>query len=719
MRSTGPGFMRQLRQIPTLIFSLALVLTLAACGGSSESDNDSGKNAVAARGAVRADLVPQKSAKRGVAYGGNSAADLTVLSKGISWWYNWSPTPEAGAAGVYKSLGVDFVPMAWGGTPTVDQLSSQVPDGGKYLLGFNEPNFKSQSDKTPSQAAALWPVLQEVAKRKGLQLGAPAVNYCGDCVSEGGVTFTDPVAYMDAFFAACQGCQIDYIPVHWYACDVSALKSYIDRFRKYGKPLWVTEFACGDNPHDSITLAVQKNYMTAAVNYLENEPIVARYSWFSGRNSSIPNVNLLGADGQLTELGQLYVSLPFGLGDVQLTPLSASASASENADTGPAKAIDNNLGTRWSSGFTDQQWLTLDFGASVNVTHVRINWENAHASEYQLQTSQDGLAWTTIKSVTGSNGGIEDITGLSGSGRYLRMNGVKRSTPYGYSIYEIAAWGSLTPAPQGTVRATASSSENADLGPEKAIDKNAGTRWSSGFSDAQWITLDFGAVTSLSRVRIDWENAHATEYQIQVSNDNANWTTIKSITGSNGGVEDFPNLSASGRYLRINGLKRSTPYGYSIYEIETWGGDTSNPVAPPQSTDPVALTAVAAAASGSENGGLGPEKAIDKNIGTRWSSAFNDAQWITLDFGGMASFSRVRINWENAHASEYQIQVSSDNVNWSLVKSVTGSNGGVEDFSSLSASGRYLRINGVKRSSQYGYSIFEIETWGTPPTAQK
>ncbi|GGC78092.1 hypothetical protein GCM10011396_26610 [Undibacterium terreum] len=660
-------------------------------------------------------VAPQKSTKRGVAYGGNSAADLTALSQGISWWYNWSPAPESGAAGVYKTLGVEFVPMAWGGTPTADQLNSQVPDGAKNLLGFNEPNFKSQANKTPRQAAALWPVLQEVARRKGLQLGAPAVNYCGDCVSEDGVTFTDPVAYMDAFLAACQGCQVDYIPVHWYACDVSALRNYIDRFRKYNKPLWVTEFACGDNPHNTITLDVQKNYMTAAVNYLENEPIVARYSWFSGRNSAIPNINLLGGDGQLTELGQLYVSLPASLNDVQLTPVAAVASASENGDLGPAKAIDNNQGTRWSSAFNDQQWIYLDFGATVDISHVRISWENAHATDYQLQTSPDAVVWTTIKTVTGSAGGVEDLTGLSGSGRYLRMNGLKRSTPYGYSIFEISAFRSLASStPSSTlhaISATASSSENDATGPANAIDSNMGSRWSSAFNDAQWLTLDFGNAVNLSRVRLNWEAAHASEYQIQVSNDNTNWTTVKSVTGSAGGVEDFQNLAATGRYLRINGSKRATQYGYSIFEVETWGSAAS--AAPSTGV----ISAVSASASGMENATLGPEKAIDKNMGSRWSSAFYDAQWITLDFGGKAGFSRIRLNWENAHAAEYQIQVSDDNVNWTTVKAVTGSNGGVEDFQNLAASGRYLRINGSKRATPYGYSIFEIETWGTAPAA--
>ncbi|RKG56593.1 hypothetical protein D7X30_23840 [Corallococcus sp. AB011P] len=254
-----------------------------------------------------------KSAKRGLGYGYHSAEDLKALSPGMSWWYNWSPKPESGAASVYVSEKVSFVPMAWGGTPTVAQLESEIPAGAQHLLGFNEPNFKSQANKTPRQAAALWPVLEEVARRKGLKLVSPAVNYCGDCVSEDGVTFTDPVVYLDAFFKACANCQVDAIAIHWYACDLSALKWYVGQFKKYDKPLWLTEFACGDmKPSTAITVDVQKKYMVDAIGYLETEPAIERYAWFSGRNNEIPSINLLGASGELTELGRLYVTLAAG-----------------------------------------------------------------------------------------------------------------------------------------------------------------------------------------------------------------------------------------------------------------------------------------------------------------------------------------------------------------------------------------------------------------------
>ena len=126
--------------------------------------------------------------------------------------------------------------------------------------------------------------------------------------------------------------------------------------------------------------------------------------------------------------------------EVALSPLGAVATSSERGDLSAAAAIDQNAQTRWSSGFTDEQSLTIDYGSSRAINRVRINWENAHASAYLLQTSEDGATWTTIKSVSGSNGGIEDWTGLSGQGRFLRIQGVTRGTAYGYSLYELGVY---------------------------------------------------------------------------------------------------------------------------------------------------------------------------------------------------------------------------------------------------------------------------------------
>jgi hypothetical protein len=103
-----------------------------------------------------------------------------------------------------------------------------------------------------------------------------------------------------------------------------------------------------------------------------------------------------------------------------------------------------------------------------------------------------------------------------------------------------------------------------------AVDGNTGTRWSSLYSDPQWISIDLGSVRTVNRVRLQWETAYGRAYQIQVSNDNANWTTISSTTTSDGGVDDVV-ATGSGRWVRIFGTARATQWGYSLWEFDVYG----------------------------------------------------------------------------------------------------------------------------------------------------
>jgi hypothetical protein len=246
------------------------------------------------------------SRKRGIAYGYHSDADLAALSAGIGWWYNWAAKPDDTLMTGYPGLGVEFVPMVWGGTFDVATLEKQVPAGAKYLLAFNEPNFGSQANLTPAQAAALWPKIETFAKSRGMKIVSPAVNYCGSPCNE-----TDPFVWLQKFFAACTNCQVDYVAMHWYACTKAALTSTLAKYeQQFGKPLWVTEFSCLDE-RNKVNDAGELAYMQEAVAALEADPMVFRYAWFTGRWPQDPPVNLLTAtSGQLTPLGQKYVTLP-------------------------------------------------------------------------------------------------------------------------------------------------------------------------------------------------------------------------------------------------------------------------------------------------------------------------------------------------------------------------------------------------------------------------
>ncbi|WP_344616501.1 discoidin domain-containing protein, partial [Dactylosporangium salmoneum] len=156
------------------------------------------------------------------------------------------------------------------------------------------------------------------------------------------------------------------------------------------------------------------------------------------------------------------------------------------------------------------------------------------------------------------------------------INGTARGTAYGYSLFEFEVYGGTTPPqPTGNLAlsrpVTASSVENAGTPASAAVDGSLTTRWSSAFSDPQWIQVDLGQPTSISRVKLTWEAAYGKNYTIQTSPDGTNWTTVRTITNGDGGVDDNTALAATGRYVRINGTARGTAYGYSLFEFEVYG----------------------------------------------------------------------------------------------------------------------------------------------------
>ncbi|MEU6519768.1 beta-1,3-glucanase family protein [Streptomyces sp. NPDC046978] len=125
--------------------------------------------------------------------------------------------------------------------------------------------------------------------------------------------------------------------------------------------------------------------------------------------------------------------------------------------------------------------------------------------------------------------------------------------------------------------ATASSTENGSFPASAAVDGNTGTRWSSAFSDPQWLRVDLGSVQQLSRVTLNWEAAYASAFQIQTSTDANTWTTVHSTTTATGGTQNIA-ITGSGRYVRVYGTARGTPYGYSLWEFQVYGpGGTTTP----------------------------------------------------------------------------------------------------------------------------------------------
>jgi F5/8 type C domain/Ricin-type beta-trefoil lectin domain len=122
---------------------------------------------------------------------------------------------------------------------------------------------------------------------------------------------------------------------------------------------------------------------------------------------------------------------------------AATASSLESSSYPAGNAFDGNpSGTRWASKEgVDPQWLRVDLGAVASISRVKLSWEAAYGKAYTIQVSSDGTTWTTIYSTTTGNGGTDDLTGLTGAGRYVRVYGTVRGTAYGYSLYEMQVYG--------------------------------------------------------------------------------------------------------------------------------------------------------------------------------------------------------------------------------------------------------------------------------------
>lgn len=135
---------------------------------------------------------------------------------------------------------------------------------------------------------------------------------------------------------------------------------------------------------------------------------------------------------------------------------AATDSSHEGAGLTASAAVDGNLtGTRWASEWRDPQWIQVDLGATADLNRVVLTWESAYGKAYQIQASDNGSDWRTLKTVTDGDGGTDELA-VSGSGRYVRMYGTARAGGYGYSLWEFQVYGSTTGTPPAPAAPSAS-----------------------------------------------------------------------------------------------------------------------------------------------------------------------------------------------------------------------------------------------------------------------
>jgi hypothetical protein len=412
----------------------------------------------------------------------------------------------------------------------------------------------------------------------------------------------------------------------------------------------------------------------------------------------------------------------------------AFASSFEKTGTEAGKAVDGNGATRWSSKFSDPQWICIDLGAVYRISRVKIVWENSNAKEYQIQLSSgnDENDFTTMvrgyKAKMKAGARTDDLTTVSGTGRYIRMYGIARNANpadgkyYGYSLYSFEVYG--TPASNYTITtncipaAGGSISLNPAGGsyaPGTAVTATATP--ATGYTFTTWSGSTCGTVSPIS-FPMNSSKKLTANFALKSY-------TITASAGANG------TISPSGPVAVKHGLSQTFTISTvsSDYAVNTVTVDGANIGAPTTYTftnvtanhtiavtfktagavlvkQPVSTSAASSAISAST-------LAHDNNTATRWESTQKvDPQWIRYDMGSSKPIRTIVIDWEAANAKNYTIEGSDDVSFATKTTLVTKTNMAsvnhrIDSITGLTGTYRYYRVYGTVRNLTYGYSIWE------------
>lgn len=363
-----------------------------------------------------------KSRKRGVSFNFTIEDDIHLLAPYISWSYNWGPDVTSLNNTLFNQYGLDFYPMAWNGNYDANRIRAykSLNPQCEYILAFNEPNLTDQCNYTPQQAAEHWPALKALADELGMKIVAPAMNY-GTLANYG-----DPIVWLDEFFTLVPLDDVDAIAIHCYMGSASALKSYVERFYKYDKPIWMTEF-CAWEQHIS-NVQAQMNFMNEAIAYMEADPKVEKYAWFIPRTNggldSYPYMQLLTKTQpfQLSELGQVFAGLSSLDKSVWLStqnyilPNTYSAvNSQESIGQDGLLSIPHLRPTTDSSGelqladFSANQWVEYQIDAHKQLSVLRLRYasyadadlelymDGAKVADMSFERTGDAAVWNTAE----------------------------------------------------------------------------------------------------------------------------------------------------------------------------------------------------------------------------------------------------------------------------------------------------------------------------------
>ena len=396
-------------------FSILLALSLTACEPNNPEINepieDSNEYA----------YIQAKSPKRGVSFGWQVDADFDLLGPAVSWSYNWANTSATAQEGKFQQYGIQFVPMCWNNNYSSDGIAAYYvshKDKQNYLLGYNEPNLTDQANMTPTQAAEKWGDVVALAKNNNARLISPAMNW-GTLAG-----WSNGVQWLQAFFQLVNPDDVYGIAVHIYMNSAKAALGDLQRYKVFGKPLWLTEFCGWDGVSSS---AAQVQFMTQAINALEQDEGLERYAWFIPRGGydteAAPFMSLLTKTGQvaLTERGVVFVNMssfdknavyPCG----KRIPAEHYRACSVNESySSPLIAVCTDInGILQIDGLALNQWMDYKVKVLNGVKHFNIRYTATRDSEITIYKVDESGNETELQVVAlPSTGSKTDWTTLT------------------------------------------------------------------------------------------------------------------------------------------------------------------------------------------------------------------------------------------------------------------------------------------------------------------
>lgn len=414
-------------------------------------------------------------------------------------------------------------------------------------------------------------------------------------------------------------------------------------------------------------------------------------------------------------------------------------SSFENAGCLAVNLTDGDASTRWGSAHADNEYAIVDLGKECYIDHLILRWEAAYASKYEIALSNDKTTWHTA--TLNSSGGVEKVNLQSAisnlqsqRGRYIRLTGLQRATQYGTSLYELEAYGRPLQGEAGVLFALALTASETVVSQGESttlqvigydalgntVPVQAVLAVSEGKAELKGTTLvcnDYGTVrvtataqgVTASITIVVLESVMATEAQVYPSEVTMPLGTIQRFV-----VRIVNQFGASTDSCEYD--YRATAVGDTALAF-TCFGMTDTAYVHVLAFDQVNLALnKPATASGSEGDGTAAPKAFDGDLKTRWSSRFQDNEWLAVDLENCYLLTSVRLYWENAYATVYDIELSEDGDTYILAKAVTGAEGGVQDID-LRINGepvpaQFVRILCKQRNTGYGASLWEMEVYG-------